>query len=528
MARFLPLPRRGLKRWLALAGYGVGFLVLFLLLLGGGLFVAFQKSPRFQVWVLERMMPGEALPERATYAGPSPRAADVRSAADVYQSTNIWDLHLRFTAAEYAALGPNRIPMMPMASGTNREPVLRNPFARRNGLAGMLGFEFPWSTAAMEMGGRRFEGVGVRFKGNGTFLGGLSSYKKPLKVELDRTVKGQSLGGRTVLNLGNLSADATCLSDALAYEFFREAGVPAPRTAYARVFHAIEGRADVQDRLLGLYVLVENPDARWAAEAYGTKGVALFKPVTTTPFTDLGHDWTNYHRIYDPKTKVTDTQRHRVIDFAQLVSHATDAEFNDRLGDFLDLEGAARFLACEVLLANYDGILSQGQNYLVALLPTSNRFTFIPWDLDHSWGEFPFIGTAEQRERCSIDHPWVSENPLLERLWKHPGFASRYRAELRRLLETQFVPARLEARIDVLAAAIRPAVAEMPARRLERFERAVSSRIGDEDRDPPGRGPMDDRRPAWQLKRFIRARAEHVRRQLAGEEKGVTPPRMKF
>ena len=43
-----------------------------------------------------------------------------------------------------------------------------------------------------------------------------------------------SIGGEfaaRLLNFVNLLADSSCLSDALAYEFFREAGCPAPRTA---------------------------------------------------------------------------------------------------------------------------------------------------------------------------------------------------------------------------------------------------------------------------------------------------------
>lgn len=526
MPRFLPLPRSGLKRWLAILGYLLAGLVLSIVLLAVSVYVGFQKSPRFQGWVFEKMMPREPLPERATYQGFTPEAASVQSAADIFRPTNLWTVRLEFTDAEYRALGPNRIAAMSMKPPTNGGPVLLNPQAQRNGLAGMLGFEFPWSSAAVEMGGRRFTNVGVRFKGNGTYLGGVSSLKKPLKLDLARSAKDQSFGGRTILNLGNLSADFTCLSDALAYEFFRDAGVPAPRTAYARVFHTIAGRPEVQDRLLGLYTVVENPDREWAQEAFGTKGVALFKPVTAAPFTDLGNEWTNYHRIYDPKTKTTAAQQQQVIRLSQLVSHAPDAEFNQRVAEWVDFDESARFFACEALLANYDGIFSQGQNYLVFHDPRSNRFGFLPWDLDHSWGEFPLIGTAEQREQCSIDRPWVHENRFLERLWKQPEFAVKYRAELRRLLEALFIVERLDRRIDELAAAIRPAVAEMTPMRLEKFEHAVSGTISTESRE--GRDPFDINRPGWQLKRFIRARAEHVRRQLAGEVTGVTPPPMKF
>lgn len=95
---------------------------------------------------------------------------------------------------------------------------------------------------------------------------------------MNKQSKDQQLAGRALLNFGNLSADLSFLSDALAYEFFRDAGVPAPRTTFARLFLSIDGK--FTDRLIGLYVLVENPEDQWAEEAFGVKDVALFKPVT--------------------------------------------------------------------------------------------------------------------------------------------------------------------------------------------------------------------------------------------------------
>ncbi len=532
MPRFLPLPKSGFKRWLALIGYLVAGLILFVVMVGVSVVILWKTSPNFQGWIFEKMMGAQTSAEErrdgpgltASYSGFAPRADAVQSAADIYRATNLWTFRFHFTAAEYDALGPNRIASSSMNGGDHAGPVLRNPNAPRNGLAGVLGFDFPSSTALVEIGERQFSNVAVRFKGNGTFLSGLGGYKKPLKLDLNKHEKTQDFGGRHTFNLGNLSADFTCLSDTLAYEFFRDAGVIAPRTAFARVFHTIDGRT--QDRLLGLYVLVENPDRLWAKDSFQSEEIALFKPVTPSPFTDIGQSWSNYAGIYDPKTKPTPAQTQRVIDLAQLVSHSDDAEFVQRIAEMVDLEQAAKFFACEVLLANYDGILAQGQNYLTYHDPRSNRFGFIPWDLDHSWGEFPFIGKAEDREQSSIRKPWVGENPFLQRLWATPAFEKRYRAELQRLLDTLFTPDRLERRIDELAAVIRPAVAEMPKSRQEKFEHAVSGQISNELRD--GKNPMDNSRPGWQLKRFIRARADHVRKQLAGEAEGITPLRMNF
>jgi hypothetical protein len=524
------LPARGWKRWLALAALAGGALFLGLVLLVAGVFLAFQ-SPRVQSWAMGKAIllvpaPPEDLPGfpglKPVYAGPLASAAAVAGAGDIYRPTNVWTVHFKFTAPQWKNIAFKRVPAVPGWMQADGSVILRNANASRNGLAGTLGFDFPWSAADVELGGRGFTNVGVRFKGNGSFLSAVHSYRKPWKLDLERNAKEQSFGGRSRFNFGNLSADFSLLSDTLAYEFHRAAGGPAPRTAFARVFLSIEGQET--NRLLGPYVMVENPDAEWAREQLGVKGVALFKPVTYELFNDLGADWTNYHAIYDPKTKTTPAQRQRVIDFARLHTQASDAEFAAQVGNFLDLDGAARFVAVEVLLANFDGLLGQGQNFLLSLDPRTDRFGFVPWDLDHAWGEFPHMGTPGQRERLDVWHPWVEPNRFLARLFAVEAFRARYRAELERLLATWFVPERLARRIDELAAAARPLAAEWSTNRLAKFEQAVGAepvvREGAENSNPfSGDGAV------WQLKHYVTVRAESVRAQLDGRETGAVVTR---
>jgi spore coat protein CotH len=348
----------------------------------------------------------------------------------------------------------------------------------------------------------------------------LRTYKRSFKIDLKKHAKSQGLVGRTTLNFANLSADSSFLSDALAYEFYRDAGVPASRTAFARLLLTIDGRFN--GRLLGLYVIVENPDAQWAREQFGVEGITLFKPVTYELFKDLGDDWKAYEGIYDPKTKTKPKHQRRVIELAKFVTAASDSDFAERVGEFIDLDEFARFLACEVILSNYDSILDNGQNFLIYLDPRTDKFGFIPWDLDHSWGEFPLIGTADLRERASLWHPWVGQNRFLQRMLTAEPFRARYREEIERLLATMFVPERLNRRLEELAAVVRLFIAEESTNRLAKFEIAVADKWSEGLRDG---NRFDPNHPVFQLKRFFGARAESVRRQLEGKAAGVELPR---
>jgi RNA polymerase sigma factor (sigma-70 family) len=466
-------------------------------------------SVRLRGWRVAEL----ARPWPTNAATPRLDAASVRNAQDLYGTTNIWHAHLSFTREQWKALEPKRIGPMPNAMRPDGMHFLRNPQARRSGAAGVLGFEFDWTQANFELGGVVFTNVAARVKGN---VRSLSEPNRAYKVDLNEFVPGQRLGGLDELTFNSLLWEYSGLAEALGFEFFREAGVSAPRTAYAWL--SVSVTAQWEQRPLGLYLMVEAVDNEFAAERFGSKATPIFKPVTYTLFEHLGDDWPAYAPIYDLKTKATPEQQRRVIDFARLVSSATDAEFAARVGDFLDLDEFARFLAGQVLLPCYDGILSDGQNFYMYLDPRSNKFGFIPWDLNSAWGTIWIASKAEQA-RASIWHPWIGENRFIARVMAVEEFRRIYRSHLEDFIARLYVPDRLHRRIDEIAAAIRDPIAAQSAFRLDKFEQAVGWKPV---HPSPGERPNDNfNRPAHELKRFIAQRAESVRRQLDGKPKGM-------
>src|SRR5688572_67056 len=438
-------------------------------------------------------------------------ASTLRNASDLYCTTNIWHAHLRFTPEQWKALEFKRIGPMPNFVRPEGLVFLRNPKARRSGLAGVLGFEFDWTHADFELGGVDFTNVAARVKGN---VRSLYEPTRAYKVDLNKFAEGQKLGGLDELTFGSLVWDYSCVAEALGFEFFREAGVPAPRTAYAWLSASVTDKWERKP--LGLYIMVEAVDNEFAAERFGSRATPIFKPVTYTLFEDLGDEWTAYAPIYDLKTKATPDQQRRVIDFARLVSSASDAEFAARVGDFLDLDEFARFLAGQVLLPCYDGILSDGQNFYMYLDSRSDKFGFIPWDLNSAWGMIWIASKAEQA-RASIWHPWMGENRFIERVMAVEEFRRIYRAHLEDFVSRLYVPERLHRRIDEIAAVIRDPIAAQSAFRLEKFEQAV----GWKPVRPSGESPDGFNRRAHEIKRFINQRAESVRQQLDGKSSGM-------
>src|SRR5437899_13020153 len=98
------------------------------------------------------------------------------------------------------------------------------------------------------------------------------------------------------LTLHNNVTDASWMIEVLSHRLFRDAGVPASRTAYARVYVTVPGKFDKS--YFGLYSLVEDVDDNFAEQHFAAKKVSSFSRVTPNPLTALGDDWKNYNQTY--------------------------------------------------------------------------------------------------------------------------------------------------------------------------------------------------------------------------------------
>jgi spore coat protein CotH len=431
--------------------------------------------------------------------------------AAVLQTTNIWVVHFHFTPEAWKTLQPEAAPEHPFLS----------PDAARKGLSAPQGIDFKYVRADLEIGTNEMKTVAVRLKGNSTFTQSEKSLKHSIKVDLNEFIKGQKFGTMTKLNFHNSVADPSWMNEVLSYQLYRDAGVPAPRTAYAKVYVTVPGEHD--RTYLGLYGMVEDVDRPFASDHFGSKKGAMFKPVTHKPFEYLGEDWANYRQIYDPKWEVNEEQAQRLIGLCKLVSKADDQEFAARISGYLDMDEFSRFMAVTAYLSSLDSILGMGQNYYLHLHPVLQTFQFMPWDLDNSFGQFPLMGTQEQREQLSLQKPWVGENRFLERMFKLSSFQTFYKTHLQTFRVTLFKQERLERQVDMVAAAIRKAISEESPQKLALFEKAVKGESVPAFRVESGRpgssgpGILAELKP---IKAFVNARYKSLADQMGGRSNG--------
>ncbi|MGK0186142.1 MAG: spore coat protein H [Verrucomicrobiales bacterium] len=376
----------------------------------------------------------------------------------------------------------------------------------RPGLAGYLGVDHAYGKGKITIDDESVDDVGIRYKGNGTFLEGREHGKYSFKIDFNEFDDDQEFRGLTKINLQNNVSDPSFLREALSYEIFREAGIHCPRLGWARVTLTVPGVID--DEELGVYGLVEQVGKRFLKDRYGSSKGLLLKPSTFGTFRHFGNEWEPYEAAYFPKTKGSDEQKRKLIDFSRLLQESNDQEFDQRIESFLDTDQFLRFLAINVLLSNLDSFLGGTQNYYAYLDPGTDQFQLLPWDLDHSFGSFDLVGNPESRRDLSIHAPHWGSNRLIERMLAIPRYKEAYHQILEDYLVTVFAQEKLGKQIAETAAFLRPVVAKTERGRdsLRKFDRIVAA-------DPSGS-------EHHALNLFVARRHASLKKQLAGESAG--------
>ena len=233
------------------------------------------------------MLPSSGAPDDGNARGKS-------AGADLFGLTRVVPVHIEIAADEYQAMQPPAPaggPGAPPPAPRPRQPGERA--SERN----LFGLEFPWVRGAVTAAGKTFRGVGLRYAGNASYMASAGGLKRSFVVDLERADRAEFHGLHAML-LQSGALDPTKAREALAFALFREAGVPAPRTAMAEVTLTVPG--EHQKAYLGLYTLVEPVDRAFLKDHFGTDKGLLVRPQGLRGLDFLGDDWEKYRGPYRP------------------------------------------------------------------------------------------------------------------------------------------------------------------------------------------------------------------------------------
>ena len=321
--------------------------------------------------------------------------------------------------------------------------------------------------ATLTFDGISFSNIGLRLKGNSSLLNSWRSgaEKLPFRLNADGLedqipeVRDQTFFGFPNLNLTNNSQDSSFLRAKVVGDLFREAGVPAARTAFLRVFFD----RGAGSQYLGLYTLVEIPDEPMLDIQFGSENGNLYKPNGTGARLAVF-----VAASFPKKTNQRDEDWTDVQDAIAVLneSRANPQVWRTRLEARFAVSSFLRWLALNTIIGNTDtyGGFSPHNYWLYGSPRHRDRLFFIPWDHDLALnaagpGGGGFGGGGGANTGLDLFHDRVNASwPLIRYLMDDPVYRAAYRGYVEEMLNTVFEPSALTARLQAEYARIAPYV----------------------------------------------------------------------
>lgn len=264
-----------------------------------------------------------------------------------------------------------------------------------------------WVNADVVIDGIRIEDASVRLKGNSTLtgvrgtdfaemapegielpegfdpaqgppgMGGTISQADPedptslpLLISFDENAEGRAYQGMTELSV---RPGSPVLNEAMALSLTAETDQPTQRYAYT-VY-------SVNDSATTTRLVLEHPDDTYANSLFDSNGY-LYKADASSRLEYVGDDQSSYSGQFKQINAVGTGNLQPLINFSRWLDSASDEEFDARLGEWVDVDLFARYLATQNLLVNGDDMAGPGQNYYLWYDLDTEKMSVISWDLN--------------------------------------------------------------------------------------------------------------------------------------------------
>jgi hypothetical protein len=287
---------------------------------------------------------------------------------------------------------------------------------------------FTWRSAAGDS--IAFDSIGVRYKGNSSFIFAKNSPKKPFKFRFDKFKSGQTFFGHERLNFSNGAKDPTNVREKVAYDVIRRY-MPAPRASFATI--------SVSGEIIGLYTQVEQIDNGFIKRNFAKDKGNLYKSADNgATLVYKGQNQSSYEPDYDLKTNETVNDWSGLIDMIDRLNNSPDSLFIATAGARLDLGRGARYVAFNMVLSNFDSYTGSGRNFYLYDDPSSQKFSVIPWDLNLSFGVYTNNWNVITVDVIKISN--LNQRPLAGRILGNDSLRTLYLQYIREMIDGPFNP----------------------------------------------------------------------------------------
>jgi hypothetical protein len=289
----------------------------------------------------------------------------------------------------------------------------------------------------VKINGTKLDSVGVKYKGNSSYDS--TRLKNPLHIELDSYSKDRNYQGVVDIKLSNCYQDPSMVREVLAFSILNNY-MDSPQANFAQVY--------INGLYMGVYSNIESISKSFCSDYFfgnnGTfiKGNPEVVPAANTKcnLLKLAGDSTSYFNFYQIKSDFGWKQLEKLCDSV--------TNNPNSLNRVLDMDRVLWMLAFNSVFINldsYNGAFCQ--NYYLYKDGT-NRYNPIVWDLNMSFGGFPFLGsgntslaalTIANMQNLPLNvHSTDTYWPLIKAVYANPTYKRMYIAHARTLLKDNF------------------------------------------------------------------------------------------
>lgn len=297
------------------------------------------------------------------------------------------------------------------------------------------------------------ENVGIRFKGNSS-SNPRQSHKRGYLIKVNEYDKGRRFLGLRRISLDNGVQFGGLYSEILITDVLRDLGLPASRCNYARLF--------LNDDYQGVYVNVERIDESFMDHSLEGADGLLYK-AEGGPGVNLAYAGPNldvYKRGFEPKSKAAERNFRALERFLAVIGDENPENVGrETLEKVLELEAFMQTMAVLLFSGAFDQATGWGpHNYYFYRPAEGGPWRYLTWDLDVGFADGAF-GHVAVIDRWHAAWPLPGggpPRPLLETILSRPELLQRYRKTAKRILESHFLPERLQKQIEDLYSLVKP------------------------------------------------------------------------
>lgn len=301
--------------------------------------------------------------------------------------------------------------------------------------------------------------VAVRIRGN-TSRG---AKKLSLKVKTNEFVNQQYYQNLKTFNFNGSHNDVSLMRESLCALVFNESDVKSIRNTWVKIY--------INGQYMGVYNHAEQINKEFLQSRFGNSNGNLYKCAWPADLVWIDSDQQSYKdiinpsprnkRAYELKTNESSDDYSDLVHFIDVINNTSNSNFKNAIEQIFDVQGYLKVLAAEILIGHWDNYYYNKNNYFLYNNPATNKFEYIPYDLDNTYGLNWGVGNINHRNV----HDWGSDNnyaPLAERIIAIQDYKRDLESYLYEIIQSVFNEDFLFPKIDDYREMLASSIADDP------------------------------------------------------------------